>query len=149
MEILEATEFDIPAILTFGHYFHDISDYGKFQTYDHKGLKKNLFDVIQNPDASMWVAWDNNKLAGAIMGMLIPNFYDPSQIMAECGFLAVLPKYGSKHIGKKLRHLFEQWAVNSGASILMYSGYSRKFITALKREDFTQTEVTLMKKVEK
>jgi len=145
MEIQEATELDINAIVKFGRYFHEIADYAKFQKYADQGFAKMLYDVIMNPNAKIWVAWDGNSLAGTIMGMIIPNFYDPSQIMADCGFVAVLPKYGRKHIGKKLRNAFEVWAKEMKADIKMYSGYNPKFITALKREGFIQTEVTLMK----
>jgi len=150
MIIEEATEFDTLAMVKAGKYFHDKSDYGKFQSYDEKALSETLLKVIENPDVGkIWIGWDGNKLAGMVMGLLQPNFYNYHDVMAYCAFIAVLPKYNRTWLFKKLKTTFEDWAKESGADVVAYSGYSQKFIRALRKDGFEQVEVTMMKKLEK
>lgn len=149
MEIKVATGLDILAMVKAGKYFHEISEYGKFQSYDEQALSETLLQVIgSNNVGKIWIAWDDNKLAGMVLGLLQPNFYDSNELMAYCAFVAVLPKYNRTWAYKRLKTSFEDWAKKSKASIIAYSGYSQKFIRSLKKDGFEQVEITMMKKIE-
>ncbi|MFH0959647.1 MAG: GNAT family N-acetyltransferase [Pseudomonadota bacterium] len=148
MEIRRAEPGDLPLMAKMGRYFHEISTYGKLQGYDEIRVQESLLGGLDNPRTIFLVAWEEEKLAGLLLGCLNVNFYDPRETIAQCLFVAVFPEYQKKKVASKLMKEFETWAMDNKANIIIYSGYSQSFIHAMKKKGFEQVEVTLMKRLD-
>lgn len=148
MEIREAEIGDLPTMAKTGRYFHDISDYGKVMSYDEIGVQDNLLRFIEDEQMFLANAWEGEKMVGMIAGGVTRSFYDPNETMGQCVFVAVIPEAQQRKISKALMERFERWATENGASVLMYSGYSEKFIESMKRRGYVRGEVTMLKRVE-
>lgn len=148
MEIRKAELEDVPLMAKMGRYFHDISSYGKLMAYDELRIQDNLIGIINSPNAILLVAWLKGEFAGMLAGVLVNNLYDPRELIAQCLFVAVLPDFQKKKVANKLMGEFEAWGLAKGATLLTHSGYSEKFIEAMKKRGYEQVEVVLMKRIE-
>ena len=148
MEIKEGNIADLPLIVNnVGVFFELAQDgFGQFLTLSPMDFADNIHRVVQ-AGGKYWVLWNEGEFAGIIMGGIARNFYDNSQTIASCLFVAVLPEYQRSQWGSKLMAKFEDWAMENGADFVAYNGYDPKFIRTMKRKGYKQIEVKLMKEL--
>ena len=148
-EIREGDIFDLPLIVERAKIFNELAKdaYGKFMSYDPRSVTKGITSVVKN-GGKYWVLWKDDDFAGICLGGIVPNFYNHSEMIANCWFVAVLPEYQRTQWGTKLMKKFEAWAKEEGAQSVCYGGYDKKFVRTMKRKGFIQTEVKLMKDIQ-
>ena len=147
MEIRKAELGDLPVMAKHGRYFHDISSYGKLMGYDEIRIQDNLAGIMNSDVGLLLNAWDGDVLMGMLAAIIINNLYDPKEYVAQCFFVAVLPDFQKRKVSNALMVEFEKWSRANCADIVVYSGYSEKFINSMKRKGYIQVEVTLMKRL--
>jgi GNAT superfamily N-acetyltransferase len=145
MEIRPAEIGDLPLMAKVGRYFHDIAPYGKFTSYDEIGIQDTFLSAIQG--GFLMNAWEGDKLIGMLLGGMGQNYQNPSERIAQCLGVAVVPEARRSKAGKALMDALEQWATENGAAAIMCSGYDKRFLNSMKRRGFEQIEYTVMKKV--
>ena len=144
MEIREATSPDITTIVKTNNEWHN----NEFLSYSESFASENIYLSINNGGGTkIWLLWDDDILAGILMGSIVPNFDNPSQLIAICTLFHVRPEHQRKQWPKKMMDAFEAWATEKGASVITYSEPNRKNINAIKKRGFKQVKTTLMKKV--
>ncbi len=144
MEIREAINPDITTIIKTINGWHN----DEFQSYDEASTSESIYLSINNGGGSnIWVLWDDSTFAGILMGSIVPNFYNPSHLIAICTLFHVRPEHQRKQWPKKLMDAFEPWEKETGLSVNTYSIFNRKNINAIKKRGFKQVKTTLMKKV--
>jgi hypothetical protein len=147
MEIRKAEIGDLPVMAKLGRYFHDISDYGKVQSYDELKVQDTVLSVMNSNGGLVLTAWDEDRMVGLLAGIVIGSFYNSNELIAQCIFVAVIPEYQRKSVSSKMEKMFEEWGVSLGAEVVLYDGYSKKFIEAKKRKGFKVGSTTLLKRL--
>lgn len=149
MEIKDGEIFEVPYIAGEIKLFNDLAkeSYAKFLTYDSKSVAASMNAVLRS-GGKYWVLWDEDKFAGVCMGMIVPNFYNHDQTIAECIFVGVIPEHQRTRWGLKMMRKFEEWGKEQGADFLCFGGYDKKYIRNMKRNGFEQVDVKLMKRLE-
>lgn len=148
MEIKDGDLFDLPLIVEEARIFNELAKdaYGKFLSYDPKSVSTGITSIVRN-GGKYWVLWDEDDFAGICLGGVIPNFYNHAEKIANCLFIAVMPKYQRTRWGSKLMDKFDAWAKETGAQSVCYGGYDKKFVRMMKRKGFIQTEIKMMKEI--
>ncbi len=147
-EIKEGNIADLPMIVGKAKIFNELAKdgYGQFLTYDLKSVSLSITGVVAG-GGKFWVLWRNDEFAGILLGHIQPNFYNHSQLIAACIFIAVLPEYQRTQWGTKLKKKFEDWGKEQGASFVGYGGYDKNFVRTMKRKGYTPIETMLMKEM--
>jgi GNAT superfamily N-acetyltransferase len=127
MEIRKGTVADIPAMTKLGAGIHKKLILSKFQEYDSATFGDNTYKVIQGDNGLWLIAWDENNVAGMLLGYISPSFYAAKQLRARCVYVFVMPDYRGKSLHRDLMANFEEWAESKGANVIAYSGFGRAF----------------------
>jgi hypothetical protein len=115
--------------------------------YNENDLSKSIMDVVRS-GGQFWVAWDEDEFVGICLGMIYPSIFNHGQMIAECIFTDVMPKYNKSRCKFNLREKFESWAKENEASLILYGSHDPKDIKSLKRKGFKRVEIKLIKRVD-
>ena len=149
MEIRKAEIGDFPMLARVGAKFHKEAGFEKIQSYDEMSVQDSLLQIHDNPLGIILVAWDDeDKFAGIVAGGIYPNFYNPSEVVAQVGFICVEPEYRKGIATGQLMSAFEQWASDMGASGLACMSNTKEWSQALKERGFVKTDTVFRKKID-
>uniref|UniRef100_A0A6M3KF12 Putative acetyltransferase n=1 Tax=viral metagenome TaxID=1070528 RepID=A0A6M3KF12_9ZZZZ len=143
MEIRKAEIDDIPLLAKLGRQFHEDAGFSSVQSYDEKGFQESLMNIVDNPLAILITMWEEEAFVGALSGGLFPNFFAPSETIAQSGFLCVMPEFRKSQAAKDLTGIFEKWAENMGASIVTYFGNTQSLINKFRKRGFKKTDTVM------
>lgn len=119
--ITEATPYDIGQLGKLGKGFIDRSITGQFISFNEEGFVNSLFKMLSLGVMKVWVYKDQNRISGAIGLLMIPNLYNPLEMLGDIAFVDVLPEYQKKGIARELISLAEKFAKSVGIKSLTIS----------------------------
>lgn len=114
--------------------------------YNESDLAKSIMSVV-HAGGQFWIAWDDEEFVGMCLGVIYPSIFSHKQMIADCIFTDILPKYSKTRCKFNLRKQFEDWAVSEKADLIVYGTYDQKDIKSLKRKGFKRAEIKLIKRV--
>lgn len=121
MNIRFANSEDIHKISLHGPAFIDRSISGRYLTCNPIGFEDILNFAIKTGTVVVWVAYEKDKMVGAISLLTAPNLYNPSELMGDIWFIDVLPEYRKRGLGKRLIQTVEQYAKSANILSLTIS----------------------------
>ena len=147
MEIRQAEPADLPLLSKLGKQFHDDAGFGGIQGYDELGMQESLLDIVNSPAGIVITIWDGETFVGSIAGGVYPNFYKPSELRLQVGYLCVMPEFRRTKAARELTRVFEAWGKEMGASIVTYMANTKELTRTLRKRGFKKTDTVFSKRL--
>jgi GNAT superfamily N-acetyltransferase len=117
--IRHAQSEDLDALIDMGAHFFGYSEFSRFATFDKDAARASLLAIMQT--GVVMVAEVEGEIAGGIVGVLAPLWFNPAFLAAtECAWW-VKEEFRGGTTGVKLLWAFEEWAKQSGAAMVAMS----------------------------
>lgn len=119
MIIRKATHADLDALVALGQRFFAFSRFSAFVEFDREHARSSLAALMER--GVLLVAESAGCLAGAIVGLMAPLWFNPTvSVAAELGWW-VDERFRGSSAGVKLARAFEQWGRDNGAAVVTMS----------------------------
>lgn len=150
-ELREATKEDSFYVSQLAHQLVKETNLKEHLGFDWKATAAFAEQVVDNPSTCLFVAVDGGEIVGFVAGMLTQTFFNPSKVQAaELGWYVEKTHRNSK-IASDLHKMYEEWATNSGASVVhmmhMNTDQSEAIEKMYGKWGYSKTETAYMKEV--
>lgn len=119
--IVEATEDDIPVLMTLAHAMHGASDFAPIPIEDDM-LRAFLKIAITEPNYCVFLGVFQDKVVGAFIGCISPFMFSTAKKANDLS-LFILPEYRGSSLALRLIREYEKWAKERDA-VRIYLGVS-------------------------
>jgi len=126
-----ATDKDIEEISYIGKAFLENSIGGSIVSYNQESFLDSLLKLRDLELLNVWIAKDNEKIAGAVGLIISPNIYNQSEILGDIYFIDVLPEYQKQGIAKRFIKTVEAWASQNNVIAITVSFDDKEIIDKL------------------
>lgn len=124
MIVRDAEVKDIERLVELGELFFNQTILSNFNIeYDPESIRTLVETFIKNDNTAVIVLEADDKVVGAMMGMIVPLYFNNDVLAAQQFSWFVIPEYRSIS-SLKLLYAFESWAVGKGVKII-FSGAKR------------------------
>ncbi len=143
-----ATDNDIEEISYLGRAFLENSSGGNIVSYNQKSFLDSLMKLRDLELLKVWIAKDNENIAGAVGLIISPNIYNQKEILGDIYFIDVLPEYQKQGIAKRFIKIIEKWALENNVIAISVSFDDKEITDKLcKSMDYVLFEYRIMKKM--
>lgn len=119
IEVRPATAEDVPRLAEMGRGFFAFSAFGEFAEYDPASAARSI-EAMRSTGCAL-VATDDGVIVGALLGLLAPLWFDDSALIASEMAWWVDESHRHTPAGMRLYRVFEDWAIEHGATAIVMS----------------------------
>jgi len=112
-DIIKATIDDLNDLVTMGCAFFHEAQWQDLYEWDNNSASLVLADLIQNPEAVVYMAKQDGISIGMAAAVLYPLWYNTNIKVAQEFFMYVRPE--KRGVGTKLKNKLEEEAIKMGA----------------------------------
>ncbi|MFN8758715.1 MAG: GNAT family N-acetyltransferase [Tagaea sp.] len=116
-----ATEADVDALAAMGGRFFAFSPYARSVPFDPETVRAVLAEAIGTPHAFVWIAEVDGTIAGALLGVLAPLWFNPDALVATELAWWIDEEHRGGTLALRLHATFEEWADRAGAASVVMS----------------------------
>jgi RimJ/RimL family protein N-acetyltransferase len=116
-----ATDADVDALAEMGGRFFAFSPYARSVPFDPDAVRAVLAEAIGTPHAFVWIAEVDGTIAGALLGVLAPLWFNPTAMVATELAWWMDEEHRGGTLALRLHATFEEWAARAGAASVVMS----------------------------
>lgn len=147
IQIREAVDGDVPAIIEMGRSFFDASGYSGIIAFDAKTAKTAIETIIIDKHAIILVAEIHEQLIGMVAAILHPFYFNINHLTGQELVWWIEPEHRTGTAGIRLIKAIEQWAKSNGAKTfsMISLANNRRVEQIYERRGYLPSENTFIK----